>query len=159
MTRRFFLAVLLAGASVRSSLDAQAPSLSWFGTWALNVPKSTDASTPSAFRRGTYTIAPWRDGVQFTYDLVRVRGGVTHLEWRGHMDGQDYPVAGIEAVVTAAYSRVDERTFSVVQKVDGQVTATATMTLSLDGRSITTVTAAKSTDGPGTASTMVYDKQ
>ena len=112
----------------------------------------------SAFRRGTCRIEPWEDGVQFVYDLVRVRGGITHLEWRGRADGRDQPLAGVEVVVTVAYTRVDERTYHVVQKVDGQVAATATMALSPDGKSITTTTTATDAQGQSATSTTVYDK-
>ena len=37
------------------------------------------------------------------YEMVHPRGGVTHLEWMGRIDGKDYPLQGIDAFVTYAY--------------------------------------------------------
>ena len=34
-----------------------------------------------------------------------------HLEWTGKFDGNDYPVQGVEVVLTNAYRRVDDRTY------------------------------------------------
>ena len=69
-----------------------------------------------------------------------MRGGITHLEWTGKFDGTDYPVQGVEVVVTNVYRRVDDRTYEVVQKVDGEVSVTARMAVSPDGKTLTTVT-------------------
>ena len=32
------------------------------------------------------------DGIKVVYDMVRPRGGVTHMEWTGKLDGMDYAV-------------------------------------------------------------------
>ena len=60
--------------------------------------------------------------------MVRNRGGITHLEWTGKFDGNDYPVQGVELVLTNAYRRVDDRTYELIQKIDGEVVATARLT-------------------------------
>jgi hypothetical protein len=132
-------AMLLIALTWPGSAAGQAPS-SWFGTWTYNAAKSTTAAGPFPFKRATCRIEPWEDGVRVTYDLVRVRGGITHLEWTGKFDGTDYPVQGVEVVVTNAYRRVDDRTYEVVQKVDGEVSVTARMAVSPDGKTLTTVT-------------------
>ena len=117
-------AMLLIVLTWPSAATGQAPS-SWFGTWTYNAAKSTTAAGPFPFKRATCRIEPWEDGVRVTYDLVRMRGGITHLEWTGKFDGNDYPVQGVEVVVTNAYRRVDDHTYEVVQKVDGEVSVTA----------------------------------
>jgi hypothetical protein len=127
---------------------------SWFGTWTYNAAKSTSDAGPVPFKRATCRIEPWEDGVRVTYDLVRVRGGITHLEWTGKFDGSDYPVEGVEVVVTNAYRRIDDRTYEVVQKVDGQVSVTARMSVSPDGRTLTTATTASN----GRVTTTVFDR-
>lgn len=90
--------------------------------------------------------------------MVRPRGGVTHLEWTGRFDGQDYAVQGVEESVTYAYRQVDARTYDVVTKVDGRVAATSRAVLSADGRSITTTTAGRNGRGEPVATITVYEK-
>lgn len=127
----------------------------WFGNWKYNAEKSSPAVGPLPFKRATCRIEPWRDGVRVVYDLVRQRGGITHLEWVGKFDGRDYTVQGVDADVTNAYRRIDDRTFEVVQKVDGALAVTARITLSPDGRTLTTVTPAAN----GQSTTTVFDRQ
>ena len=111
----------------------------WFGTWRLNVAKSTYSTEPP-YKGGARRIAPSDNGMLIVDDLVRRRGGILHLEWTGKLDGLDYPVQGVEIVLTNAYRRVDDRTWDLVQKIDGEVVATARLAMSADGRTIATVT-------------------
>src|SRR5215208_4791445 len=79
----------------RPRLQAQAPvdagvPIVWFGTWKVNVEKSTYTGAP-AYKRATYTIEPADGGLKVIYDMVLPRGGITHLEWTGKLDGKDYP--------------------------------------------------------------------
>lgn len=76
--------------------------------------------------------------------MVGVRGGVTHWEWTGRMDGKDYALEGVEEVVTNAYSRIDDRTFSIVTKLDGRPTTTTRIFISSDGK-VMTVTSSSNT--------------
>ena len=59
---------------------------------------------------------------------MRSRGGILHLEWIGKFDGNDYPVQGVEVVLTSAYRRVDDRTWELRQKIDGEPVATVRFT-------------------------------
>src|SRR5436190_14914893 len=88
---------------------------SWFGSWRLNPSKST-ATPNSPYKRVTLTIEPWEDGLKVMYDMVGTRGGVTHVEWSGRFDSKDSPVQGIDYVMTNAYSRIDDHTYSIVIK-------------------------------------------
>ena len=87
-------------------------------------------------------------------EMVRNRGGITHLEWTGKFDGIDYPVQGVELVLTNAYRRVDDRTYELIQKIDGEVVATSRLTMSPDGRTITTVNSSKTA-----SATTIYERQ
>lgn len=140
----FFLATALSAA-----IAAQTPA-PLVGTWTFNPAKSTNNTGPLAFRRATCRIETSDAGVRVIYDIVRVRGGVTHTEWTGRLDGRDYAVQGIDAVVTNAYTRIDDRTYDIAQRVDGTLVVTARMTVSADGRTLTTTT-------PTT--TTVYEKE
>jgi len=130
-----------------------------FGMWRLNPARSTPGSSPPLFKRTTCTIEPWEDGVRVSYDMVGVRGGITHVEWIGKFDGQDYSVQGVDYVLTNAYRRIDERTYEVVQKVDGELAATAQIVVSPDGKTITTTTADRGPRRQDRATTAVYEKQ
>lgn len=112
------------------ALSAQAP---WVGTWEQDFERSTRRDGPAPYKRVTLRIEPAGDGLAVIYDMVGVRGGVTHLEWTGRFDGRDYPVQGVDYVLTNAYRRLDDRSYEIAVKVDGQLAATATTSVSADG--------------------------
>ena len=143
----FFLILLLA--------QPQEP---WFGTWKLNLEKST-AGRDVRFKRGTSKIEPWQDGLKVTYDLVGTRGGATHMEWIGKFDGKDYPVQGVDYVLTNAYSRIDGRSYQIISRIDGVVTATAKVEISPDGKTLTTLTTGNNAQGKTLTTTAVYERQ
>lgn len=111
--------------------------LAFVGTWHLDVTHSEWKTGPSPYVRGTWKIQPDGEGVKMIYDLVGTRGGVTHMEWTGKFDGSDYTLQGADAVVTYAYTPIDERTLDLVVKVDGNIATRGRVTLSADGRSLT----------------------
>ena len=128
----------------------QAP---WFGTWRLNLAKSN-----GSYKRATCRIEPWEDGLKVTYDMVGVRGGVTHMEWTGRFDGKDYPMQGVDNVLTNAYRRIDDRTYEIVVKVDSAVVATSRVVVSPDGKTLRVSTQERNPNGQITHTTAVYEK-
>jgi hypothetical protein len=137
---------------------AQVPS-AWFGAWTLNVAKSTYDPGPPPYKRARYTIAPAGDGMKVTYEMVYPRGGWTHLEWTGRLDGRDYRVQGIDEVLTYAYRPVGDGSFEVTVKFDGRTTAVSRVTVSSDGRTMVTTTRGKGARGQDVATTTVYEKR
>lgn len=131
----------------------------WFGTWTLNPEKSSYDPGPPPYTRSTFTIDPRGDGVRVTYDMVRPRGGLTHLEWDGRFDGREYPVQGVEELVTYAYNRIDDRTYDIVTRLDGRVAATSRAVLSEDGKTITTTTTGRDFQGRQVTTVTVYERQ
>jgi hypothetical protein len=143
----------IAAALALAGLLAGQADTRWFGIWQLNLARSTYDPGPPPFRRATHRIERSGDRITITDDQVRRRGGVTHLEWTGKFDGIDYPVQGVELVLTNAYRRVDDHTYELIQKIDGEVVATARLQISPDGRTMTTVNSSR------TASAVtVYEK-
>jgi hypothetical protein len=130
----------------------------WFGTWKLNIAKST-ADRDARYKRATSKIEPWQDGLKVTYDLVGTRGGVTHMEWMGKFDGKDYPVQGVDYVLTHAYNRLNDRSYQITIKIDGVVTAIAKVEVSPDGQTLTTLTTGKDARGQTVSTTAIYEKQ
>ena len=126
----------------------------WFGTWSLNLEK---AESPR-YRRVIARIEPWEDGLRVTYDMVGIRGGVTHTEWAGKFDGKDYPMQGVDYVMTNAYRRIDNQTYEILIKLDGVLTATARVAVSLDGRTLNVATSERSGDGQTKTSNATYER-
>jgi hypothetical protein len=130
----------------------------WFGVWRLNLDKSVYNPGPAPYKRATMTVERLDDQVRFSYDFVHLRGGVQHLEWTGKFDGQDYMVQGIDEYITYAYTQLDARTYEIVAKADGHVAAVASVTISPDGRTLTTVTRRKNARGQDITTTTIHDK-
>jgi hypothetical protein len=147
------LALLVQSAAAHPVIDA------WFGTWTLNLAKSTYVPGPPPYSRAQYVIEPWKDGVKVTYDMVYPRGGTTHWEWTGTFDGQPYPLQGIDEYVTYAYQRADDRTYDVVVRIDDRAAGVSSVTLSADSKSITTTTTGRDASGRVVTTTSVYEKK
>jgi hypothetical protein len=130
----------------------------WLGVWRLNLDKSVYNPGPAPYKRATMNVERLGDKVRFSYDFVHLRGGVQHLEWTGRFDGKDYMVQGIDEYMTYAYKQLDARTYEIVAKADGRVAAVATVTISPDGRTLTTVTRRKNARGQDITNTTIHDK-
>ena len=135
--------------------QTQAP---WFGTWKL-IPARSTSNPDARFKRVTSKIEPWQDGLKVIYDMVGTRGGITHLEWTGKFDGKDYPVQGVDYVLTNAYTLLNDHSYQIVVKVDGAVAATAIVDISPDGKTLRTQTMQKDARGQDASTTTVYDRQ
>jgi hypothetical protein len=150
---------VLALVAFPAASAAQPPS-AWVGSWSLNVARSTYDPGPPPYKRATYTIEPWgADGMMVIYDMVHPRGGVTHLEWQGRIDGKDYPLQGIDAFVTYAYNQVSPGVYETIVKMAGRVAATSTITLSPDGKAMTTTTKGIDSAGRPVTTITVYERQ
>jgi hypothetical protein len=153
-----FLSFVALAALPRASA-AQTPS-SWFGSWTLNVARSTYDPGPPPYKRATYTIEPWgTEGMKVVYEMVHPRGGVTHLEWTGRIDGKEYPLQGIDAHVTYAYSQLTSGEYETLVKMGGRAAARSTIALSADGRTMTTTTKGVDSAGRAVTTVTVYEKQ
>jgi hypothetical protein len=150
------IGMIVGGLALPWGLAGQTSDI-WFGTWKFNPAKSSFNPGPPLFKRLTCQIEGGEDGLKVTYDVVYPRGGVTHLEWTGKDDGKDYPVEGVDYVLTNAFTRVDDRTFDVVVKVDGKAAAMGRIAISPDGRTITTTD--KSVTDTKVSTTTVLDRQ
>jgi hypothetical protein len=141
-----------------SALPSAEPS-EWFGTWSLNLAKSVYKSGTPPYRRATMKVQPLDgDRVRFSYDFVYPRGGLQHVEWDGRFDGRDYMVQGADEYVTYAYRQTGARTYEITAKLDSRVTAVATVTMSSDGRTLTTTTRGGNARGQEMTNTTVYEK-
>ena len=154
---RVVAAFLLLTLTARTAAG-QAPA-AWFGTWKLNLEKSKYVPGPPPYRRASYTIEPLGDQLKVIYDLVYPRGGVSHMEWIGKLDGQDYPMQGVEEAITYAYRPLNAGAYEVVVKVDGHPVAVSTVSISADGKTMTTTTEGTIARGQKLTTITVYEKQ
>jgi hypothetical protein len=75
-------------------------------------------------------------------------------------DGKDNPVKGAPAPnTTAAYKRIDDRTFEVSSKVDGKPTITTRVAISADGKTLTATQSGKTAQGETVKNVIVATKQ
>ena len=132
---------------------ADGPSKVMIGTWKLDPVRSTAA--PDRYKRVMTTIEPSGDGLKVTYEMIGIRGGVSHLEWAGKLDGKDYPVEGIDSVLTNAYTLLGERSYRIVVKVEGVIAETAVVEVSRDGKTLSSTTTRKG----GVTTLSVYQRQ
>ena len=152
------LVVLTAGGPTVAAGDAAVPA-AWLGTWALNVDRSDYGSAQPPYKRATFRIELAGDGIRVVYDMVHPRGGTTHLEWTGLVDGRDYALQGVDQAITYAYSARGDGAHEIVVKIDGRVAARSRVVVSPDGRTMTTRTTTAGSGGQSTVSTTVYEKQ
>ena len=127
----------------------------WFGTWQ-QVPPETKWFNPWPYQKVTLRIEPQDDGLRVVYDMVRRRGGITHMEWSGRLDGRDYPVQGVDYVLTNAYRQVSDRSYQIAVRVDGRAAAVATAVVSADGSRMTVDTVEAGRQGKAVKTTAVY---
>ena len=151
--------VVMMGFSFVSTSQTPPSVNSWDGTWELNLAKSTYEPGPPPYKRSTCRMESSGDRLRVIYDSVGQRGVVTHLEWVGKLDGKDYPIQGIDDLLTNAYTRIDDRRLDVVVKADGVKVATARIVMAADGKSLTSVTSSQNRDGRILKTTTVYDRK
>jgi len=131
----------------------------WFGTWKLNVEKSSYTPGSPPYKRARMKVEPLPDDrVRFSYDFVYPRGGVQHVEWDGRFDGHDYIVQGADEHITYAYRQTGTRTYEITAKLNSRITAVATATISPDGRTLTTTTRGGNARGQEITNSTVYEK-
>jgi hypothetical protein len=80
----------------------------------------------------------------------------TGENWEAKFDGKEYPVKGVYADETVSLKKLGDRAMEVTEKRDGKVYVVNKLTVSPDGKKMTTVSDNKWT---GRVSTYVDDKQ
>jgi hypothetical protein len=150
--------VLVTGVSV-SLAAADQLSPAFYGTWKLNTEKSK-ADSGDTPKDQTVTIERRGQGFTVTIDVDNGDGTRNRTTRTAALDGKDVTVEGItNPNVREAYSRVDDRTFQRVVKLNGQVRNTLKLTLASDGKTLTAETTATGADGKPFHATSQLDKQ
>ena len=145
------LAACFVGAALVLAADANV------GTWKLNSAKSK--FTPGTPKNDTVIVEVAGDNMKITVDGTDGDGKPAHNVWTGKFDGKDYSVTGDPASDMRSYTKVNDRTLTLVLKKGGKVTTTGRIVLSADGKSRTVTITGTDPQGKKVASTAVYDKR
>lgn len=145
------LALCLAGVAVCYASDPN------MGTWKLNEAKST---LPAGIMKNTTVVyAPAGDAIKVTTDGTTGDGKPVQTEWTGKFDGKDYPLTGDPSANGRSYTKVNDHTLELTNKMNGKVTVTGRITISADGKMRTLKASGTAPDGKKISYTAYYDKQ
>ena len=150
--------VLVLAIATSVAIPTAQPQAPWIGAWQ-QVPPEKKWFDPWPYRKVTLRIEPADDGLRVVYDMVRRRGGITHIEWSGRFDGRDYPVQGVDYVLTNAYRKLSDRSYEIVVKVDGRAAAVATAVVSPDGGTLNVDTREQDATGRPVTTTATYQRR
>ena len=129
------------------------------GTWKLNIEKSKYTPAPLPFKSLTTIREASDGGVKVTRTGVQADGAPFNSSYTVKFDGKPYPVTGAPWD-SIALKQVDANTFTgETKKNGGKYHTTVRLTVSKDGKTLTTVSKGVNADGVATSSTLVYDKQ
>ena len=128
------------------------------GTWKVDVAKSK-YEPGAAPRSETLRFEPVGDGFKVSLDGVNQQGPY-HSEAIGKFDGVDVPVVATparQATFTYAFSRIDERTWEIAIKVNGQRQLIVRNVVSEEGKTMRGVSTVTSRGQINQA--VIYEKQ
>lgn len=133
---------------------AQSPQM---GTWKMNEAKS---KVPAGYMKNT-TVVYTMDGdnIKVTTDGTDGTGKPFQTTWTGKFDGKAYPLTGDPTADSRTYTKIDDRTLTLINKMGDKVVATGRITVSADGKSRALKTSGTDTAGKKVSSTSIYDKQ
>jgi hypothetical protein len=130
------------------------------GTWKVDVAKSRYQSNPGP-KSEVLRFEPVGQGFKVSLDGVNEQGRY-HSEGTGKFDGIDVPVVATPARpanFTYAFSRIDDHTWDIVIKVNGERRILVRNVVSDDGKTMRGVSSAVTNQGQVTTQVVIYEKQ
>ena len=130
-------AIVVAGLLAVPNASFLAQGQPFAGTWKVDV-ASSKYEPGAAPRSEILRVEPVGDGLKVSLDGVNQQGPY-HSEATGKFDGVDVPVVATparQAAFTYAFSRVDERTWEIVIKVNGRRQLLVRNVVSEDGKTM-----------------------
>ena len=89
---------------------------------------------------------------------VDAAGNKIHTEWKGKFDGHDYEVKGDPTSDMRAYTKIDDRTLTLIEKKAGKVVSTGRVEVSEDGKSRKVTLSGRTPSGKKFTTVAVYQK-
>ena len=162
MHRRILVGILMIAPALALSFPVAAQAEdAWVGTWKLNLAKSK--YEPANLTPKSQTIkqeAVAGGGMKAVVDTVDAQGKSLHQDVMTMFDGKSVDIKGApDANTTRVYKRIDSRTYDYVQSVSGKTTVSSRTVVSADGKTRTSTTTGKNTEGQAVHNVAVYDRQ
>ena len=79
--------------------------------------------------------------------------------YKAQLAEKDYPVQGVDYVLTNAYRRLSDRGYEITVRVDGGTAAVATVVVSSDGRTLNVETKERDAKGGSVTTTATYQRR
>jgi len=130
------------------------------GNWKVDIAKSTYHPGPPP-KSQILRFEPVGERFKVSLDGVNVQGPF-HSEATGRFDGVDVPVIAAparQAAFTYAFSRIDDHTWEIVIKVNGDRRILVHNVVSADGKTMKGVSTAVTNQGQTTSEVVIYQKQ
>jgi hypothetical protein len=153
-------AALIAGLLMSMVQFTAAQNQLFVGTWKVDVARST-YQPGAAPRSETLRFEPVGDRFKVSLDGVNDQGPY-HSEATGTFDGMDVPLVATptrQARFTYAFSRLDDHTWDIVIKVNGERRISVHNVVSDDGRTMRGVATAVTNQRQVTSQIVIYEKQ
>ena len=153
-------ATLVAGLLVFMVQFTVAQNQLFLGSWKVDVAKSRYQPGPGP-KSETLRFEPVGEGFKVSLDGVNEQGPY-HSEGTGKFDGIDVPVVATparQARFTYAFSRIDDHTWDIVIKVNGERRILVHNVVSDDGKTMRGVSTAVTNQGQTTSQVVIYEKQ
>jgi len=141
MKTRKTLALIIAGAAMsltQTAAAAPAPSAKlWGGTWHLNAGKSKFSLPDTQEKAETrhYTVSGYH--VVMKTSVTGSSGKTVNWSYDAHWDGKPYPMVGNKGGDHISLEPVSDREVSSKTMLKGKLSATATASVSADGKELT----------------------
>jgi hypothetical protein len=128
------------------------------GKWKLNVAKSR-FELSAALRSATSEFERSSDGWKASQELIGFGNGQVHRIEVPFLkfDGKDYPLAG-QPNATWALIRIDDRTYDLIAKVDGNIILISHNVVSPDNRTRVSTSTVTDTEGKTFANITVWER-
>ena len=153
-------ATLVAGLLVFMVQFTVAQNQLFVGTWKVDVAKSRYQANPGP-KSEILRFEPVGEGFKVSLDGVNEQGPY-HSEGTGKFDGIDVAVVANparQARFTYAFSRIDDHTWDIAIKVNGQRRILVHNVVSDDGKTMRGVSTAVTNQGQIASQVVIYEKQ
>jgi hypothetical protein len=153
-------ATLVAGLLVFMVQFTVAQNQLFLGSWKVDVDKSRYQPGPGP-KSEMLRFESVGEGFKVSLDGVNEQGPY-HSEGTGKFDGIDVPVVATparQARFTYAFSRIDDHTWDMVIKVNGERRILVHNVVSDDGKTMRGVSTAVTNQGQTTSQVVIYEKQ
>jgi hypothetical protein len=145
----------MLGTAAAASAQSSGPE---YGTWVLNVAKSTYSPGPAP-KSSTRTYTAVANGYTFSSSGVDATGKSVSATFTVHFDGKYAPMTGGSEASAIMVKRIDANTVESTQKRGDKVVIHTTRVISKDGKTLTSTGWGTNAAGKEYRNVEVFDKK